>query len=381
MANSTLCSKAWTDLNIRFGAKELRHCCKATSENFPEKVSLDFFNASKMILERRQDLLNGIENSQCASCWKSYRETGTSYREHRNQWKTQQEVSDQVKYIEVMFDNLCDMSCIYCSEHSSHKIAQEKGLSTKLQTPDQNLYRIFLDWLATLDYEYNLSFLGGELTYSKNFYNFLNEFVNDTRFNNKKIILSLMTNGNTSPQQMTKLFQLYDLIPDSWYLMFVFSNESLGKQSELVRWGLDWNLYVQNFEKYLSYNRVKTIGLCPTVSLFTMTGICDYLNWAFNTVRRYGKKIVITGNWVDETLLNPAYSNRKEVIQDLQLIVEKNKDLFQNENWYKECQTWILQLEKILGTKIYTESEFNHFLFNLSKQKNTNAVYNLIDFL
>ena len=380
-SNATLCSKAWTDLNIRFGSKQLRHCCKAKSQLFPDTVTSDFFNNNPTILKRRQDLIDGIEHKDCDSCWTSYRETGTSYREHRNQWTSVTDVSPELQHIEIMLDNLCDMSCIYCSEHSSHKIAQEKGLSNKVQMPNSEHYTVFLDWLSTLDYEYNLSFLGGELTYSKNFYNFLDMLVNDNRFNNKKIYLSLMTNGNTTNQQLNRLFELYDRIPESWNLLFVFSNEATGQQCELVRWGLNWNLYCNNFEHYLSYSKVSTIGLCPTVSLFTVSGLYDYLQWAFDTVRKHDKKLLITGNWVDSTILNPAYSNRTDVIKGLQELVVSNQDLFENDRWYNECQTWLLQLQKVLNTKTYTQEQLDSFLDKLATQKKTDAVYKLVDFI
>ena len=40
----TLCSKAWTDLNIDFAKRQLRHCCKTIFEPFPDKLNFDFFN-------------------------------------------------------------------------------------------------------------------------------------------------------------------------------------------------------------------------------------------------------------------------------------------------------------------------------------------------
>jgi len=380
--SNTLCSKAWTDLNIRFGSNQLRHCCKAKSQKFPDELTTDFFNNNPDIIQRRQDLINGIENNQCQSCWNSYKSTGTSYREHRNQWHSVADISHELQHIEIMLDNLCDMSCIYCTEHSSHKIAQEKGLSSRVQSPNVEHYSVFLDWLATLDYEYNLSFLGGELTYSKNFYNFLDALVNDSRFNNKKIYLSLMTNGNTNATQLDKLFELYNSIPDSWNFLMVFSNEATHELSELVRWGLDWNLYADNFERYLSYSKVKTIGLCPTLSLFTVKGLYDYLDWAFACIRKHNKKVLLTGNWVDgDTILSPAYSTRIDMIPQLKTLIVDNKDLFESDRWYNECLQWIDQVSKILNTKQYTQQQLDEFLHSMSIQKKSDKVYKLVDFV
>lgn len=380
--NRTLCSKAWTDLNISFSKQELRHCCKSNHEIFPEKITADFFNSSPGIVKRRQDLMSGIENPQCDNCWKSYQDTGTAYREYNNKWNSLDDVNDHLEVIEIMLDNLCDMSCIYCTEQSSHKIAQEKGLPNRIQTPTEKHYAVFLDWLSTVDHEYMLSFLGGELTYSKNFYKFLTLLINDFRFNNNKIYLSLMTNGNTTTAQLDKFFALYDQIPDNWDMLMFFSNEAVGELSELVRWGINWDVYQENFKKYLQYTKIETIGLCPTVSVFTVGGVSDYLEWAFDTVRQYNKKLIITGNWVDgDTILSPAYSNNDNATLRIRKVIIENHDLFVNKKWYDNCLVWVDQLEKIINTKTYTQQQLNDFLDNMAEQKKSKKIYQLLDFI
>ena len=97
--NKTLCSKAWTDINISFSKQELRHCCKSSPENLPENITSNFFNNSPGIVKRRQDLMTGIENTQCNSCWKSYCETGTAYRDYNNKWQTLDEINDNLEII------------------------------------------------------------------------------------------------------------------------------------------------------------------------------------------------------------------------------------------------------------------------------------------
>lgn len=379
--NKTLCSKAWTDLNISFSRKQLRHCCKSTYESFPSELSVDFFNNSNNIIKRRQDLLSGIENSGCNHCWQSYRNTGTAYREHMNQWKSLSDVHNNVEFIEIMLDNLCDMSCVYCNEESSHKIAQEKGLQTKMQTPSTENYKVFLDWLSTVDNEFVLSFLGGEVTYSKNFYNFLNLLIQDNRLTDKQMHLSLMTNGNTNTAQLDKLFKLYNTTPSKWSLLTIFSNESTGELSELVRWGLDWKTYEENFKKYLLQERIELIGLCPTISLFTVNGIVEYLEWALDLIRKHNKRVMITGNWISDSILSPEYSKYTDSAIKIKKLVEQNRDLFITERWYNSCISWTEQFDKILNTKTYDKSQLDTLLQQLAQQKNNEKIYKLYDFI
>ena len=191
-----------------------------------------------------------------------------------------------------------------------------------------------------------------------------------------------MTNGNTTTAQLDKFFALYDQIPDNWDMLMFFSNEAVGELSELVRWGINWDVYQENFKKYLQYTKIETIGLCPTVSVFTVGGVSDYLEWAFDTVRQYNKKLIITGNWVDgDTILSPAYSNNDNATLRIRKVIIENHDLFVNKKWYDNCLVWVDQLEKIINTKTYTQQQLNDFLDNMAEQKKSKKIYQLLDFI
>ena len=63
---NTFCSKAWSDVNIDFAQRNVRHCCKSVEEVMPQQLDATFFNASPGILERREALQAGVEHAQRA---------------------------------------------------------------------------------------------------------------------------------------------------------------------------------------------------------------------------------------------------------------------------------------------------------------------------
>jgi organic radical activating enzyme len=364
MINQTYCSKAWTDVNIDFSKRTVRHCCKSESEQFPATPTIDFFNNSPGIVQRRNDLITGIQNSQCSFCWDSYKTTGSAYRDSVNT----NEINPPIKYVEVLLDNICDMACLYCSADSSHKIAQEQGLAQKVSTPDENDYAIFFDWLATINSELRLSFLGGEPTYSKNFYKFINMMLNDDRFNQKEIRIIIITNGNTSVTMMDKFLNLVDSFPLTWKFIITVSNESTHHQSELVRHGLKWDTFETNVKRYLSHPRLFRIALCPTLCVLTLDYFDDFLTWFFALVRQYNKKVVITGNSVNDGMLtiSKAALDNKSVVEIYRNNISQNSDLIIDVD---SVYNWLDQIYTAIGSETLDTKAFNDFITTKAQQK------------
>jgi hypothetical protein len=104
--NKTLCSSAWTDINLDFANRTIRHCCKSLEVPFPETLTVDFFNNSERINQTRKDLLNGIQTPDCIRCWDDYKSTSTAYRDFKNEWGLYSKVNNKIEFIEIFLDNL-----------------------------------------------------------------------------------------------------------------------------------------------------------------------------------------------------------------------------------------------------------------------------------
>lgn len=379
--NNTLCSAAWTDININFGERNIRHCCKSVEIPFPEILTVDFFNESLRIKKTRSDLVAGIETEDCISCWNDYKKTGTAYRDFKNEWKSKKDISNVVKNIEIILDNLCDMACVYCDEFGSSRIAAEKKLLNKINVAKKNDLDVFVKFLIELSKtqnELNLNFSGGEVTYSKQFFYFVEQLITNHNFKEIPTSFSFLTNGNTLEKNMQKMDLLMRQIPENCYVTVGMSCETIGKSAELIRYGLSWERFLHNFKIYYNHPKVHMLLLSPTLNIFSVKEFPLFVKTIIDIANECNsdKKINIIGNWVTTPdILNPCYSdeNNKIEIQELMNFVD-SCNILNNKNGFIN---FLKKLEKKIGSVELDIKKLDEWLFNLSKQKKDNSVLDL----
>ena len=107
----------------------------------------------------------------------------------------------------LTFDNICDQSCIYCGPRDSTRWASELNISNFNKNINSKFISEFIKYLNDLycndkiNGSITIQILGGEPTYSNNFYNFLeNMLYTDIGQNEKKCGLnfSITSNLNTN---------------------------------------------------------------------------------------------------------------------------------------------------------------------------------------
>jgi len=313
MTNTTYCSKNWTDINIDFESRTLRHCCKAKGHDFPEQLTEQFISLNDVIQTRRQQSLENIAHDDCSSCWKDYDNGLTAYRDWSNRWNDEfikhhrQALSDDryVNYIEIKTDRTCDLACIYCNGYSSSKIAQEEGMQIHDNTKEQD-YDVFKAWIKnhiqrqdfTQD-ELIFLFLGGEPTASERFYELVDFIELSAKDSNKRIRLEICTNANSKKFLMDKLIAKMDTSKLSWGIGI--SNESYGEVAEFIRHGLDWNRYAENFKRYIQHPKTELIVLSPTVNIFNLKTFPEYITWVYEQFKTHApeKKFTWHGNFIN----------------------------------------------------------------------------------
>ena len=314
--HSTYCSKSWTDINIDFESRKLSHCCKARPEKFPIKLDLTFINNSDTIRQRRADSLNNIAHLDCSDCWDNYDEKNSAYKDWVNKWDDdyinnnrsllEQQNPDQfTHYIEIKTDKTCDMSCIYCSAFSSSKIAQEEGIEV-IDATNENDYNVFKQWIYQHITQEEIKskiivfmFLGGEPTASENFYNLVDYIESVASETDKIIRIEMCTNANSKKYLMDKIINKMDNSKLSWGIGI--SNESCGEISELIRHGLVWERFEENFRRYIQHPKVEVIVLSPSVNIFNLKNFHEYISWAYEQFKIYApeKEVIWYGNFID----------------------------------------------------------------------------------
>lgn len=385
----TQCSKSWTDVNIDFKNKLLRHCCKAEPYAFPDKLSIDFFDSSPQIHERRRHTAHGIQHRDCNSCWRDMNSGNAAYKDWMNKWSDQDFDARNlrkpyVNYIDIELDNTCDLSCLYCSSVCSSKIAQEEGVVNVDNTRKEDI-AAFMLWFETLAVKsteaITVNFLGGEPTASKLFYELV-DFINATilKYPNFNVCIEVCTNCNSKPFLMDKLLGAMDASTATWAVSI--SNESYGADSELIRYGLDWDRFVDNLKRYIEHPKVSSITLAPTVNAFSLPSFAQYISFVHDMLAGKNKNWGWVGahvTWPEALDIKHLPLEYRQYIIDAQaaLALEKTNSCFRN---YERFDKFLDQMLNRIGSEFNPnyKQQLQQFIDEKQRVKQTDKLSKLI---
>jgi len=375
----TQCSKSWTDVNIDFKNRLLRHCCKSEPYTFPETYSTDYFNNSQLIQERRRMSLDEFKHSDCQSCWRDYDAGLGAYRDWMNRWEDSKfdrvlPNTPHTNYIDIELDNTCDLSCIYCSSICSSKIAVEEGVVNVDNTRQYDIDKFKL-WLANIaaysTEETVINFLGGEPTASKLFYDLL-EYIEvlTKRYPYFKLRIEICTNCNSKKHLMDKIIAAIDNSNVEWAVSI--SNESMGATAELIRYGLDWERFRENLIRYIKHPKVTYITFAPTVNAFSLKTFANYISWVHSIMATHARQKSF--GWVGSHVTWPAALDikylpdyYKQYIIDAQGQLDLDRNTRQLSN-YDRFSKFLNEMENRIGSE-YREN-YREYLKDFVSQKN-----------
>jgi len=394
---TTYCSKSWTDINIDFETRTIKHCCKATVYQFPEVLTEEFISNSAGIKERRQQSLTNISHLDCQSCWNDYSKGNSAYRDWANRWTdnfvetNKEKIGDgdqYINYIEIKTDRICDMSCIYCSSWSSSKVSQEQNEPYEDKTKEHD-YEVFKSWIKNFLHRNDLIsnqivfiFLGGEPTASSRFYELVDYIEQAAEGSGKNVRLEICTNANSKSFLMNKLIEKMDTSKLSWGIGI--SNESFGKSAELIRHNLVWDRFSENFVKYIKHPKTELIVLSPTASMFNLKTFHEYIDWVHEQFRTHApnKEFTWYGNftsWPDEMDIAHLPKEYTKYIDLAEQAIAKATDI---KYVYKEnFIDYLRQMRRRIGSAYdpkYKETA-EQFLLNKQTYKKTDVLVDLLD--
>lgn len=299
MTNRTACSKSWTDVNINFKKRKLGHCCSSVYHDMPDNLTPMFFSNSELIQQRRRDTLNNIQHSDCVMCWDDIESGNTPFKDWMNKWDDFSSAKPdvpQVNYIEMELDNICDLSCLYCSPEHSSKIAQEEGVKVinKFTQQDLEVYKQWMtDTVNNSQSHIDIAFLGGEPTATKVFYEMIDHIAS---LENMRGQIQVTTNGNTKDYLFKKFMDAVDKSKSEWVIHI--SNESFKEDSELIRYGLDWDRFESNLRTYAQHPKVERILFDVAMNNVALPTFPVYVQWIHNVMSEYNKPFSLLGTAV-----------------------------------------------------------------------------------
>ena len=268
----TMCYKTWNDIIISLPKKTVSWCCKTnlTAQQTKETTfdleilntnGIDFLFNHPILQKRKNDLATGVRCPDCHVCWESEDRSGQSHRTlytktYESKHSGEFDIDTPATFIELELTNKCNQACVYCGPLLSSRWQKE----LKQRHPDtedeifHKVMELFTEYFNTklTDAPYiNISLLGGEPFFTDHMYIFL-EYLSKLHVNSEQEITVTITTGMSFPKQkLDKFIELIGRTPNIIYIMQL-SGEAIGRKTELIRWGLDFENWNINLDMFLT---------------------------------------------------------------------------------------------------------------------------------
>ena len=254
----TFCVAPWFSVYVN-SDKSLAPCCKF--KTLKKYADIDEYFKSPELQKVRQDLLDGVENKNCQSCWNSEANGGDSLRLISNRTianKTDLKIAEQIENPKlsnvVSFDltlgNLCNLKCVMCQPELSSQLLAEANANIQLkklysaQTDyDQKHFdwpsdQSFIQWCEKyLPQAVHIKFTGGEPFIIPWIDQVIQRIPDEQK---KKCILHFTSNLTVINEN---LFQHFHKFKEVWISVSV---EGMDTTFEYLRHGHKWQKIKEN---------------------------------------------------------------------------------------------------------------------------------------
>lgn len=284
--NDAFCIAPWMHMHVEPDG-DVQLCCASNwkhehqkslgnlNENTPEEI----WNGKQMRMVRKNMLAGRKMPQYCSPCYD--REAGAINqterqrfnREFANTFELVPTTQDdgtldtlKLKYLDIRFNNLCNLKCRTCGPDWSTSWANEMGIEKPLLYNDT--WRKLLPYLDQLEKVY---FAGGEPLMTPEHYDFLEQLV---EINTD---IELLYTSNFSRLEL-KNRHVMDYWPKFKLVNAIASIDHVGEMASYVRTGTDYQTVINNIKKVNSYGLLNVRSAITSVySAYNCTGLGDII--------------------------------------------------------------------------------------------------------
>lgn len=339
--SKSFCLAKWYTVSIHLTTGRTHSCYHPPTHEIPLKSVLanptQLHNTDHK-KQQRQLMLNGERPKECDFCWQVEDSSGDlhlsdrAYRSNDIYTETLMQEAIQLgakgnpipRYVEVNFNQSCNLKCTYCSPHLSTTWMKEiekhgplkvgslrhndiDSLKESGYFPDseksKTYQEAFWNWWPEI-YE-KLRFFrmtGGEPLLDKNTFR-----VFDWVESHPKKDLELGLTSNCCPPEvqwdafMNSLARLESVEAYEHFMLFC-SLDTFGSQAEYIRSGLNFELLQKNVRRFLSENDRTSITFIVTYNNLSLVGFEKLLKWILELRQEFSvRKQKI---WIDTPMLH-----------------------------------------------------------------------------
>jgi organic radical activating enzyme len=306
----TACQLKWNWSTIRFYNGVTSSCHRVNGDVITVDTFDQFHNTPKKLADRKLMLDGKWPSGGCEYCKEIEDAGGYSDRllhltiPNRSPLELETNINAinvTPQIVEIYFDNVCNMSCIYCSDVFSSKIQQENLRHGRFEKHgiviDNTANKVddigaltdkFWQWMTVYGTKIScLHILGGEPFYQKQFETCLEFFETHPC---RDLELTVVSNLMIPDQKFQILIQrLRSLVARRHLARFdlTASIDCFGPEQEYVRYGLDLNQWKRNFE-YVCEQKWITLKINQTLSALTIKTVPALLNYVYKFDRKIG---------------------------------------------------------------------------------------------
>ena len=298
MKPDTFCALPWVNLSTDVNGS-LRPCCKfAQPESTNEyqlpnmkEGTLDVLWNDTRFQTLRQAFLDGKKPKECQSCWD---EEAAGMPSFRVQWAKDKKISTEgiefgpvatqgPRAMDLKLNNVCNLKCRICGPQASSTFLKEYQERFNIKIEDGSYWLsnkilgtanedVILKWAQDL---IHLEVTGGEPMASPENIKVLELLINSGRAQHISILLN--TNGTLYNKKFL------DLLVKFKEITLCISVDDIGERLEYERYPTEWITVQDNIKKFIDLKAEHSnlfLTLCPTVSVFNVYYLPEYLQWS-----------------------------------------------------------------------------------------------------
>ena len=320
------CKSPWTGIFIETDGSVKSCCAGGYYWGNLYKNTLEEIINSPQVIDIKQQIINDEPVDYCKNCRRDEAATGYSLRNYYEQFTTSDELLNSStafvpRNIDIRWNTLCNLNCVYCSEDCSTEWQKRKGFT--VESVQRAYYNHVLDYIDQHSDQVEIILLaGGEPLMPKQNKRLLESVGAD-------IPIDLITNLSVNFERCP----VFDVLKNKTNVGWKASMETVGQRFEYVRHGAIWDRWLDN---------VKTVKQLPGhhVTLLSVYNIHSATNLIelYNIARELGVDIHWQPLWGPEyqnvTNFSPAVRIRavSEIDQLLKQfdVSESNRTFFEN---------------------------------------------------
>lgn len=337
------CLAKWTQVTIHLQMGETHSCHHPSTHKIPLeelKRNPSALHNTKFKKLKRKEMLENKRPEECDYCWnvednsdrfsdRVFKSSEPWSLEHIEEIKKLGWRSDfNPRYVEVAFSNACNFKCSYCGPSFSSSWVQEAKKFGGYPTTDNfnnleylqqigkmpihhkehNPYvEAFWKWWPDLYRDlHTFRITGGEPLLSKDTWDVLDYIINNPD-PNRELNLAINSNLGVPDDLIDKFIEKINRITleDKVKEFIVFTScDSVGKQAEYIRNGLEYNRFVANVEKIMEKCPRVNITFMVTYNALSVPNYDKFITQVYNWKSRYQSK---DRYWPGALLLDTSY--------------------------------------------------------------------------